>query len=370
MDAPGQIAQNHRRLYAGAVFLLETPVSTRGIVRPDSDLGAWRSAALKLESEINSTVLGQEEVARLLVIAVFGRGHVLLEGDVGVGKTTMLRCLARLIGGGYERVEGTIDLMPSDLIYHTFVDEQGKPRVAPGPLLKHGAALSTFFFNEVNRARPQMHSLLLRVMAERSVTAFDREYRFPHLQVYADRNRVEKEETFEIPAAARDRFLMELEIRAPADPELQRRLMVETRFHDVDALLERLPHGLVAYEQLNDVAASVQSHVQATATLQTYALDLCRATSVPGAFGVRISDVDIERFVQAGVSPRGMSLLLRAARIAAWLRGRNAVAPEDIHQVFLAAIAHRVFLKPVYELRRSELVGEFLSQVLSRVAAP
>ena len=350
--------------------MLENPLIARGNARPGADLGAWRSAALRLEDEINATILGQREAVRLLNVAVFGRGHVLLEGDVGVGKTTLLRCVARLIGGGYERVEGSIDLMPSDLIYRTYVDEQGKPRVAPGPLLKHGAGLSTFFFNEVNRARPQMHSLLLRVMAERSVTAFDREYRFPHLQVYADRNRVEKEETFEIPAAARDRFLLELEIKAPADPELQRQLMFDTRFHDVDLLLERLPQGLVAYEQLNDVAAEVQNHVQATATLQGYAVDLCRATSAPADFDVRISDVDIGQFIQAGASPRGMSQLVQAARVAAWLAGRDAVTPEDIHEVFFAAIGHRIFLKPVYELRRSELVGEFLGQVLNRVAAP
>ena len=95
-----------------------------------------------------------------------------------------------MIGGDYERIEGTIDLMPNDLIYHTYINQEGRPAVDPGPILRHGDKLATFFFNEVNRARPQVHSLLLRVMAERSVTAFNREFRFPHLQVFADRNRV------------------------------------------------------------------------------------------------------------------------------------------------------------------------------------
>jgi MoxR-like ATPase len=146
--------------------------------------------------------------------------------------------------------------------------------------------------------------------------------------------------------------------------------MVETRFHDVDKLLERLPQGMLAFEQLNGVADRVQNHVRTTSVLQTYILDLCRATSMPGTFGVRMSDVDVEQFVQTGVSPRGMSMLLRAARVAAWLNGRDSVAPEDVHQVFHATVGHRVFLKPVYELRRSELIGEFLDQVLNRVAAP
>jgi len=198
----------------------------------EESLDVWRTRALELERAIAGIVIGQERAIRLLTIAVFARGDVLLEGNVGVGKTVLLRGFARAIGGAYERIEGTVDLMPADLVCYTYVDERGSPRVAPGPLLKHGEALSIFFFNEVNRARPQLHSLLLRVMAERSVTAFNREYHFPHLQIVADRNRVEKEETFELPAAARDRFLMEIAIEAPVERELQRTLMFDPRFHD------------------------------------------------------------------------------------------------------------------------------------------
>lgn len=123
--------------------------------------------------------------------------------------------MAHCIGGSYERIEGTIDLMPNDLVYHTYINREGKSQIDPGPILRHEERLSTFFFNEVNRARPQVHSLLLRVMAEKSISAFNREYHFPHLQVFTDRNRVEKQETFEIPAAARDRFMMELNIEIP-----------------------------------------------------------------------------------------------------------------------------------------------------------
>ena len=168
----------------------------------DTPLSDWRTRALELEAAIKHAIIGQDQAIRRLVIAVFARGHVLLEGDVGVGKTTLLRALARVLGGQYARIEGTIDLMPNDLVYHTYINEAGRPAVDPGPLLTHGENLATFFFNEVNRARPQVHSLLLRVMAEKSVTAFNREYYFPHLQVFADRNRVEKEETFELPAAS------------------------------------------------------------------------------------------------------------------------------------------------------------------------
>ena len=122
---------------------------------------------------------------------------------------------ARVLGGAFARIEGTIDLMPADLVYYTYINADGRPAVEPGPLIRHGEDLAIFFFNEINRARPQVHALLLRVMAERSVPAFNREYRFPHLLVFADRNRVEREETFEISSAARDRFMIEVTIERP-----------------------------------------------------------------------------------------------------------------------------------------------------------
>jgi MoxR-like ATPase len=127
----------------------------------------WRQLALRVEREVAKAVIGQTETIRLINVALFARGHVLLEGDVGVGKTTVLRAFSRAIGGEFERVEGTVDLMPGDLIYHTYVDAEGRPRIDPGPLLRHGERLVTFFFNEINRARPQVQSLLLRAMAER-----------------------------------------------------------------------------------------------------------------------------------------------------------------------------------------------------------
>ena len=118
----------------------------------DTNLEDWRARALACDSEIKKAIIGQDRSIRLLLITVFARGHALLEGGVGVGKTTLLRALARVIGGDYERIEGTIDLMPSDLIYHTYINEEGRPAVDPGPILRHGDKLATFFFNEVNRA--------------------------------------------------------------------------------------------------------------------------------------------------------------------------------------------------------------------------
>jgi MoxR-like ATPase len=196
-----------------------------------------------------------------LTIAIFARGHVLLEGDVGVGKTTLPRSAARALGGPYQRVEGTIDLMPSDFLYHASIGDDGKPRMYPGPVLQQGPGLVILFFKEINRARPQVHSLLLRLMAERSVTAFNKEYSFPYLQLFADRNRIEREETFELPAAAHDRFFMEIMVDTPHDREIRQELLFNQRFHDVDALVASVPTDLIDYRGIGAAAEAIQNNV-------------------------------------------------------------------------------------------------------------
>ncbi len=338
--------------------------------RNDALLADWRQRALALETEVGKAVIGQERILRLVNTAVFARGHVLLQGDVGVGKTTLLRAFAQVLGGAFARTEGTVDLMPNDLVYYTYISEEGRPAVEPGPLIRHGEDLAIFFFNEINRARPQVHALLLRVLAERSVSAFNREFHFPHLLVFADRNRVEREETFEISSAARDRFMMEITIEPPADDAMRRALMFDPRFHDTDRLVGALRPAMVEHRELNGVAEAIQRSVQASDALQDYALRLWRATAEPQAFGATLSDLDVSQLMLAGASPRGMSLLLRAARVAAWLQGRSYVTPEDVQAVFVETIAHRLCYQPVYELHRHEISPRLMAAILAAVAAP
>jgi len=336
----------------------------------NNQLSDWRDLALQFEQQINHTILGQQQAVRNCVISVFARGHVLLEGNVGVGKTTLLRAIAQGLGGDYQRIEGTIDLMPADLIYYTYLDNKGKPQVDPGPLLKQGESLATFFFNEINRARPQVHSLLLRVMAERSISAFNQEYHFPHIQVFADRNRIEKEETFELPAAARDRFMMEINIDMPADDALLKELIFNSRFHDVGSLIDGMETGKIAYYQLNELARQIQQSIQPSAMLKNYALDLWKASKYPKQYGIKLADVEMEQLIQSGASPRGMSFLIRAAKVNAWLENRDTLLPEDLQAVFQVTMAHRIFLNPIYSYRQEQLMPELITGILEGIAAP
>ncbi|MBQ0929818.1 MoxR family ATPase [Ideonella sp. 4Y16] len=336
----------------------------------DGALADGRARARQLEDQVNAVVVGQATAVRQLVTAVFARGHVLLQGDVGVGKTTLLRAVARGLGGGFARIEGSVDLMPNDLLYHAYVDESGRPAIEPGPLTREGTSLAIFFFNEINRARPQVHALLLRAMAERSVQAFNREVQLPLLQVFADRNRLEREETFEIASAARDRFMMEIAVDAPTDLALRRALAFDPRFHDTDSLVAEVPEGIAPIAALPVLSQAIQRAVHASEALQDYALRLWEATAAPQRVGVELPGVDSAALVLAGASPRGMSLLLRAARVNAWLDGRDHLRPVDVRAVFGPCIAHRLCLQPAYELRREALLPPLIEQLLARVGAP
>jgi MoxR-like ATPase len=336
----------------------------------DAQLTDWRSHALKLEDEVKKVIVGQDKAIRLMNTAIFSRGHVLLDGGVGVGKTTLLQAIARGIGGAYERIEGTVDLMPNDLIYHTFLGPDGRPQIDEGPLLRAGENLSVFFFNEINRARPQVHALMLRVMAERHLSAFKKEYRLPHMIVFADRNQVEKNETFEIPSAARDRFMMEIPIEIPTDRELKKSLVFNTKFQHAEKLTQQVESNILKFDQLNAFSDLLQNHIKSSDVLEEYALDLWDATQHPEKFGVKMESVDVARVIQTGASPRGMGMLLKAARVNAWLNNRDSMFPEDIHAVFHEVISHRLVFNSMYENRRTALARELTANIMSTVAVP
>jgi MoxR-like ATPase len=207
-------------------------------------------------------------------------------------------------------------------------------------------------------------------MAERSLTAFNNEYRFPHLQVFADRNRVEKEETFELPGAARDRFLMEIEIAPVDSADIHRRLMFDARYHDTDALIAGVASSLLDFQALPRIAALIQSSVCTGTAIEDFVEHLRRATHRPTDYGIALDGVDMDELMLAGASPRGMSMLVRAAKAAAWIDGERDLTPDHLRGVFHEVIAHRVFFTPIYELQRARLGPAFTEAMLRKVPAP
>ena len=188
--------------------------------------------------------------------------------------------------------------------------------------------------------------------------------------VFADRKQVEKEETFEIPSAARDRFMMEIPIVIPQQDEIMTNLVFDTKFHDADTLIEGAKADLLKYDQLNKLSEDIQDNITASSKLKEYALNLWKSTSNPELYGLKISDIDIKILIISGASPRGISMMMKCARVNAWMNDRTSLIPEDIHSIFHETIAHRLVFNPVYELRRTEIARELTDQILNKVAAP
>jgi len=207
-------------------------------------------------------------------------------------------------------------------------------------------------------------------MAERTVSAFNREYRFPVMLVFADRNRVEREETFELASAARDRFMFELRMPTPDDFQTRRSIVFDPAFHDVDELLQRVSPEILPWRELNDIGAAIQRSVQATETLERYVLDLWEATRAPHKIGVKLEGVEMENLILAGASPRGMMSLTRAARVVAWLDGRTHLVPDDVRSIAPFVLGHRIFFTPVYELRRAQIADALIEGILNKVPTP
>jgi MoxR-like ATPase len=164
--------------------------------------------------------------------------------------------------------------------------------------------------------------------------------------------------------------MLELRMPTPTDETVRRSLIFNPDFHDVDELLERVTPGVLPWQELNRIGAAIQRSVQVSEALERYALDLWQATHTPDRFGVRIEGTDMSKLVLAGVSPRGMMAMIRAARVVAWLAGRTHLVPTDIHAVAREALGHRIFFTPIYELRRAQIADELIAQILERVSTP
>ncbi|MBI5617186.1 MAG: AAA family ATPase [Gammaproteobacteria bacterium] len=305
-----------------------------------------------LEDAIGRAVIGQRRVLHETLVGLFAGGHVLIEGLPGLGKTLLVRSLARAVGGRFGRVQFTPDLMPSDICGHVMFDQKAEQfRVRRGPVF-----CNFLLADEINRAPAKTQSALLEVMQEGQVTIEGQSYAVdkPYL-VLATQNPIEQEGTYPLPQAQQDRFLLNVMIDYPNAEEEVAMVRGVTANAVGDAL------DISAVAQVLEPAQIVElqqraAHLEVDAAIVDYAVRIVRQTRT-------------WQGIELGASPRGSVALLRAARAEALMHGRHFVTPQDVKEIAAAVLRHRVKLSAEFEIegRRTD---EVLADVLVNVAAP
>ena len=306
----------------------------------------------QLEQEIGKAVIGQRQVIRDTTIALLAGGHVLVEGVPGLGKTLLVRSLAAAVGGVFNRVQFTPDLMPSDISGHIMFDRKTDSfRVRKGPVF-----CNFLLADEINRAPAKTQSALLEVMQEQQVTIEGQTYelQLPFLAL-ATQNPIEQEGTYPLPQAQLDRFLLKVYIDYPSvDEELQMVKQITSGSVadklDVTSIQEVLkPEEILSLQRYT-------SKLEVDEQILSYAVNIVRATRDWSG-------------IETGSGPRGSIALLRAGRANAVLSGRRFVTPDDIKAVAPAVLRHRIKLSADLEIEGYQ-PDDVLKDILSNVQAP
>ena len=308
--------------------------------------------AQALRSELQKAVVGQPAVIDDVITALIAGGHVLVEGVPGLGKTLLVRALARCFGGDFARIQFTPDLMPSDVTGHAVFDLQSEQfKLRKGPIFTN-----LLLADEINRAPAKTQAALLEAMQERQVTLEGRSIPIPQpFLVMATQNPIEQEGTYPLPEAELDRFMLKLRMDYPdAADELQLVRQV-TRSARAD-MLEVAPLQTLLQARDIQVLQKIASDLPIDEQVLDYAVRLARATrSWPG--------------LALGAGPRASISLVRGGRARALLRGGEFVVPDDIKGCALAVLRHRVRLSPELDIE-GLTVDQVLLQLLDQVPAP
>ena len=307
-----------------------------------------RKLAATVKDNISKVLVGIGDTVDLVLIALLCGGHVLLEDVPGVGKTMLAKCLARSLECGYKRIQFTPDLLPSDLTGINYFDQKRQEFVfRPGPVFTN-----IVLADEINRATPRTQSSLLECMEERQVTV-DGETRSLHslFFVIATQNPVETRGTFPLPEAQLDRFFMRLRMGYP-DPEEGMEILM--RFKDRDPLAE-LETAADAGTVIS--AQKAVTSVKVTDASARYIIDIIEATRH-------------DERITLGVSPRGSIALMKAAQVKAVLEGRDFITPDDIKQMAVPVLAHRMIIKGHAIFSDTENAEDTVRDILRKVPVP
>ena len=313
-----------------------------------------RKPVLGLLEEIQTVIVGQQDLVEKVVIGLLCHGHLLLEGVPGLAKTLLVRTLAGCFDASFHRIQFTPDLLPADVV-GTLVFDPRDGSFAPhkGPVFAN-----VVLADEINRAPAKVQSALLEAMQERQVTIGDETFSLPEpFVVLATQNPIEQEGTYPLPEAQTDRFLMKVVVGYPSreeEKQIVRRMAVSQ------------PDPVRAVLGLGDVARvrGLVAQIHVDERIEDYVIDLVRASREPEEHGV-----DAKGLVQLGASPRASLALAQASRAHAFLRGRGFVTPEDVKAIGYDVLRHRII--PSFEAEAEEIgADEIVRRVFDAVEVP
>ena len=292
--------------------------------------------------QVKRVIVGQDALLERMVVALLARGHLLVEGVPGLAKTMAVKTLAQAIGGEFQRIQFTPDLVPADIVgTRIFNQKLGEFQVSLGPVFAN-----LVLADEINRAPAKVQSALLEAMQERQVTIGDATHRLPDpFLVMATQNPIEQEGTYALPEAQLDRFMLMIKVGYPSR-------------EDEREIMDRMTSGMevraqpVATPAEIAEARSVVGQVYIDEKIRDYIVSIVHATREPKAHGLG----SLADFIQYGASPRASIYLNLAARAHAFLRHRGYVTPEDIKAVGVDVLRHRVIL--TYEAEAEEITSE------------
>jgi MoxR-like ATPase len=304
--------------------------------------------------EVKKIIVGQDHLLERLVVALLARGHILVEGVPGLAKTMAIKTLAESIGGEFKRIQFTPDLVPADLIGTRIYNQKtGEFNTSLGPVFAN-----LLLADEINRAPAKVQSALLEVMQEHQVTIGRETFQVPKpFLVLATQNPIETEGTYALPEAQVDRFMLKVLVGYPSSTE---------EF----VIVERMTSPLQAVQKVltTDQLAGLQQEadrVYVDPALIEYAVRMVTATRKPKEAGVP----EFERYIMFGASPRASINLILGARALAYVRGRAYALPQDVRDLALDVMRHRMVLS--YEaLSDNVSADDLLNKILGRIPIP
>jgi MoxR-like ATPase len=301
----------------------------------------------KISENINKVIIGKNKAIELILVALLAEGHLLLEDVPGVGKTLMARSLARSIGGTFHRIQFTPDLLPSDVTgFNVYNQKEGQFIFQPGPVMAN-----ILLADEINRAIPRSQSSLLESMQEKQVTvdSVTRELPSPFF-VIATQNPIELEGTFPLPEAQLDRFLMQIKLGYPSQKE---EMAILERFQKEDPL-EKLQAVTTAEEILK--LQKERRKINVSKEINHYIVSLAKATRNSPR-------------IRYGASPRASLHLMQASQALAALRDRDFVLPDDIKELFIPILTHRMVIETKERLK-GITPQKILKEILKQTEVP